>query len=395
MKRDVDDILKRALTPEEEPDMRLNRKILNKAEEMTRMAKNKRKRGRIPAAVLAACITLAVGSMAVMAAWKYLSPTQIAEELSDKKLADAFSGKDSVPVNETQEYGGYKVTLLGAVSGKNIGDYLVTERDGSVRDDMFYAALAIERADGTPMPDTSDDAYNETPFFASTYIKGLDPRFYNMASMNGGYSEFVRDGVQYRLIELDNIEVFADRGIYIGVNSGRAYDYDAFLYDGDTGEIARNEAYEGVNALFVLPIDKSKGDPEAAEAFLKSLEEEKNNEEPIELSEEEQEVEAWVEAFEAELKEGRIKEDAQRIESTVQTYKPDADHTVTYSYDLGDEGAGGGVAFLDEMFPDKKPGSMGISGYSYSDRMLESLRLDVITLNEDGTVTFAVYEKRK
>ena len=202
MKRDVDDILKRALTPEEEPDMRLNQKILNKAEEMTRMAKKKRRRGRIPAAVLAACITLAVGSMAVMAAWKYLSPAQMAEELSDKKLADAFLGEDAVPVNETQEYGGYKVTLLGAVSGKNISDYMVTERDGSVRDDMFYAAVAVERADGTPMPDTSDDMYNDVPFFASTYIRGLDPRFYNMATMGGGYSEFVRDGVQYRLFAI-------------------------------------------------------------------------------------------------------------------------------------------------------------------------------------------------
>ena len=110
---------------------------------------------------------------------------------------DAFQGKDAVSVNESQEYGGYRVTLLGAVSGKNISEYLETDDQGQVEDDRFYAAVAIERTDGTPMPDTRDDAYGEEPFYVSPYIKGLEPWNYGLMTMGGGYSEFVRDGIQY------------------------------------------------------------------------------------------------------------------------------------------------------------------------------------------------------
>ena len=38
---------------------------------------------------------------------------------------------------------------------------------------------------------------------------------------------------------------------------------------------------------------------------------------------------------------------------------------------------------------------MAVIGYSYSDGELESLLVDVATLNEDGTVTFALYRPKK
>lgn len=340
----------------------------------------------------AAAFTLVVGSAAVVAAAHYLTPGQIAQELEDKKLMDAFQGEDAVFVNETQEYAGFRITLLGAVSGRNISEYLTEDDQGQVEDDRFYAAVAIEKADGSPMPDTQDEAYGKEPFYVSPYIKGLEPWNYGLMNMGGGYSEFVRDGIQYRLLDMENIEVFADRGLYVGVSSGTFYDSEAYLFDEVTGEITRNESYGGVNALFALPLDPAKGDPAAAEAFLRSMEEEQNAEdEPLEMSEEDLEVEAWVEAFRAELKEGRIMEGAERIESTVQICRPDADGVASYSYDLGDEGSGSGALLVNVLFPDKKPGSMASDGYSYSDNELESLRIDVATLNEDGTVTFAVY----
>ena len=83
-------------------------------------------------------------------------------------------------------------------------------------------------------------------------------------------------------------------------------------------------------------------------------------------------------------------EGAERIESTVQVCTPDADGIADYSYDLEDGGGSGGL-FVNELFPDKKPGSMASDGYSYSDGGIESLLVHVCTLNEDGTVTFAVY----
>lgn len=391
MKKDIDRILKQALAPEEEPDWWLNQNIINRAEEMTQM--KLRKKSRVPVAILAASFTLIVGSAAVFAAARYLGPAQIAQELEDTKLMEAFQGKDAVLVNETQEYGGYRVTLLGAVSGKNISQFLSEDNQGQVEENRFYAAVAIEHADGTPMPDTSDSAYGEEEFYVSPYIKGLEPWNYGLMNMSGGYSAFVQDGIQYRLLDMDNIDIFADRGIYIGVSAGTFYDRDAYLFDETTGEITRNEAYDKLNALFILPLDPAKGDREAAEAFLKAMEEEDDT--PIESTEEDQVVEDWIEQLEKELQAGEIVS-AERVESTVQICKPDADGTISYEYSLENGGGGSGIQSIEFLFPDKKAGTMALAGYSSGENEngLDYAEADIMTLNEDGTVTFAVYMKK-
>jgi hypothetical protein len=395
MKRNLDHLLKQALSPSEEPKAQLNRKILVQAEEMANMKKKRKK--RVSVAVLAAAATLAAGSIAVVAAARYLTPGQMAERSEDLKLAEAFESEDAVLVNEAQEYAGFRVTLLGAVSGKNISKYLAEDQQGQLKDDRFYAAVAIEHADGTPMPDTSDDAYGEESFYVSPYIKGLEPWNYGIMNMGGGYSEFVQDGIQYRMLDMENISIFADRGLYIGVSSGTFYDAEAYVFSQETGEITRNEAYEKVNALFTLPLDPAKGDPEAAEAFLASMEEENTSSETPEMDEQALEVEAWVEEFRNELAEGRIKEDAERIESTVQTCTPKKEggkEVASYAYDLGDHGGGSGIIFLDDVFPERNPGTSAVNGYHFSDNELDGLKIEVITLNEDGTVTFAVYQPK-
>jgi len=388
MKRKLDELLKHALFPEEEPDERLNQKILDQAEEMADMAK--KRYGRVPAAVLAVSLTLAIGSTAVFAAWKYLSPAQVAEELNDRKLVEAFQGENAVPVDETQEYGGYRVTLLGAVSGKNISEYMPTDNKGNVEEDRFYAVVAMERADGSPMPSTSEDAYGENPFYVSPYIKGLDPKRYSLMSMGGGYSEFVQDGIQYRLLDMENIEIFADKGIYIGVSSGIFYDSDAYNYDKNTGEITRNTSYDGVNALFILPLDKSKADPKAAKAFLEEVDN-PAEEEPVEKTAEDTLVEEWINKLTID----NLEEHAERIADTVQICRPDADGEFAYSWKLDNGTEGSGVGYMDESFPDRKPGTCVFNGFSYGEDGLKDLSIETFTLNEDGTVTVAVYRPKQ
>ncbi len=388
MKRKLDELLKHALFPEEEPDERLNQKILDQAEEMADMTK--KRYGRVPAAVLAVSFTLAIGSTAVFAAWKYLSPAQVAEELNDRKLVEAFQGEDAVPVDETQEYGGYRVTLLGAVSGKNISEYMPTDNKGNVEEDRFYAVVAMERADGSPMPSTSEDAYGENPFYVSPYIKGLDPKRYSLMSMGGGYSEFVQDGIQYRLLDMENIEIFADKGIYIGVSSGIFYDSDAYNYDKNTGEITRNTSYDGVNALFILPLDKSKADPKAAKAFLEEVDN-PAEEEPMEKTAADTLVEEWINKLTID----NLEEYAERIADTVQICRPDADGEFAYSWKLDNGTEESGVGYMDESFPDRKPGTCVFNGFSYGEDGLKDLSIETFTLNEDGTVTVAVYRPKQ
>lgn len=272
--KNLEQLLQQALSPNEEPSDWLNQNILNRAKERGHMGKTYQK--RIPAAALMAAAVLAVGSVTAVAAWKYLTPDKVAEEVEDQGLAAAFQGEDAISINESQEYGPYKITLLGVVSGENLSRYAMSDGTEEIRSDRTYVVTAIENADGSPRPDTSEEGYGQDPFFISPLIKGQNPCFFNAVTMGGGYTEFVQDGIQYRITETDNVEAFADRTLYLAVNSGVFFDNGAYQFDEATGEITRNEAYDGVNALFLLPLDESKADKEKADAYLKQLEEELN-----------------------------------------------------------------------------------------------------------------------
>jgi hypothetical protein len=82
------------------------------------------------------------------------------------------------------------------------------------------------------------------------------------------------DGVLYRIICCDDIEKFADRGLYLAVSTGIFYSNEAFNYDAVTGVITANKDFDGSSTVFDLPIDKSLADPEAADAYFASLTEE-------------------------------------------------------------------------------------------------------------------------
>ncbi len=273
-KADMDQLLKQALSPQEEPNRQLNQNILRQAKEREEMGK--KYFGRIPATAMIAAAVLLAGSVTAVAAWKYLTPDKVAEVMENEGLAAAFQGDDAIFINETQEYGNYKVTLLGIVSGKSLSEYLSEDEAGNctVHDDRTYAVTAIENADGSPRPAVSDEDYGKDPFFVSPLIEGQDPAWFNSVTMNGGYGESVENGIQYRITETDNVEIFADRPLYLAVNSGTFYDQGAYQYDEKSGKISRNEAYDGVNALFSLPLDASKADREAADAYIRQIEEE-------------------------------------------------------------------------------------------------------------------------
>ena len=249
MRKDMDQLLYTALTPMNEPRVELNDRILLQVKERQIMnGKKKKYQRRIPAAAIAAVCILVLCSGTALAVYKYLTPAEVAKEADDDTLQQAFLSDDAIPGNETQESGGYRLTLLGSVAGKNISDFIPSEGTGNeaeaaVDDNKIYTVVAIERADGTPMPDTSSDDYGKESFYVSHYIGGLDPNRYSIMSMGGGYSELVRDGIMYRLLEMDNIEMFADRGIYVGVSSGTFYDSEAYVYDENSGEMSRNESY--------------------------------------------------------------------------------------------------------------------------------------------------------
>jgi len=259
-------LLKLTLTPTVEPSDELNQKIIDKLKENENMKPVSRK--RLSVALVAAAITLTM-SISAFAACNFFNPKQVAEHLGDKTLAQAFDDKNAIEINKSVDSGDYHFTLHGIVSGKDISDFKGSAE--KVNPNRTYAVVSIAKKDGSKMPDTKDDEYGKVPFFISPLIKGEKPWQVNIASMNGGYSDSVIDGVMYRLIECDGVEMFADRGLYLCISTSSFYDIKAFNYNEKTGVVSLNSNYKGANALFNLPLNKTKVNHEKADKYLQEL----------------------------------------------------------------------------------------------------------------------------
>jgi len=258
---DVDLLLKEALSSTEIPPPELVEKVKCFSKEEFDLKNTKRRTFSVAAIIMA----LILVPTSVFAAWHFLSPAEVANRLESPALAQAFRSDDALLINETKSQKGYDVTFLGIVSGEGL-----TELDSTVDKAKSYAVVAIAKQEGS-MPDTSDEDYDSVPFFVSPLIKGQEPWLYNIASMGGGYSTCVVDGVMYRIIECDSLEMFADRGLQLIVSSTDFYSTEAYNYDKASGLVTPNPDFDGVNLVFDLPLDPKKGDYEKAQQYLDSL----------------------------------------------------------------------------------------------------------------------------
>lgn len=263
----IDAWLRRSLRAEDAepvPSAQFQRETIQKMEERYAML-NENNKKRLCTTILAAALVAAV-PVGAFAAWQLLSPAQVAHELQDKTLEKAFAGDDAVLVNQSVQSGGYKITLLGMVSGAACSDYLPS--DVAVQEDRMYAAVAIARADGTPMPATDSDDYGKETFLVTPLIQGEIPWQVNIFTMGGGYGEFVQDGIQYRLVECADVAAFADRDVWLAVTNDFAISNATFLYDETTGIVSENPDAHGVNVLFKLPLDAADADEAKAQQLL-------------------------------------------------------------------------------------------------------------------------------
>lgn len=382
----LDLILKQALSPEiDDCDVKIKTMDMERKENMINYEKNKNfKKSSVKswkhAAVAAAAIAVTmVSSITAYAAWRYFSAKDVAAEIADNRLAQEFEQNNWMDECETQTYGNYDITLLGIVSGDEISSHLSKTDSGEIDGDKTYMAVAIAHSDGTPMPDSSKT--DEEQFYVSPYIEGLDPARYNASVLGGNNTLFVSDGIQYRVLETDNIECFADRKIYMGVSEGEAYDDKAYVYDSVSGDISRNESYDGVNALFTLSIDSNLADQKKAAEVIAAMD---NYEAGGEYTEILSEADRWVNSITPE----NIDEKAAPLESSRQVLSLSefAEYVMGEAADGADVDAEAVV--LDEYFPDGA-GMSEIMTKSAASK--EDAYVETYTLNSDDTVTILRY----
>lgn len=363
--------LKQALASPQEPSEALNQQILFQIKERTAMPINKTKKRFT--AIITIALTLAISATAY-AAWNLLTPNEVVQHMGDKTLAEAFAQQNVLTDYQSATAGGYQFDFLGVVTGQGLSDY---QSDSlMIASDRTYAIVSISRTDGQPMPSTHDAHYNEQPFLITPLVSGLAPWEFSIYSMNGGYQDIVEDGVQYRLIECDNVAPFADRALYLGIIGETFLDNTAFDYNQTTGEISVNPAYEGINILFSLPLSKDLADPVKAAQYLEEI----NDQSSPDTSEGEEDPSNLI----------ALMTEKTLISDSVKEITFDQNGMGEYSYINKEKGIEWETALqLDSLFTEGQTGfsdSFVISGEDDERLGMRFFR------NENGTITGQIYQ---
>lgn len=221
-----------------------------------------------------AAVLCCLGTIGVAAASRFLKPSEVAGQMQQDELAALFAGTESTEIQQTQQAGGYTVTLLGLTTGENAtGFWSSAWADGMPEHGRHYAVLAVTHTDGTPMAELSEEDGDLTltnslvsPVFASPECPLMD---YNVFTMQGARHDLVQDGVRYILVETDTLEPFADQdpqlAVILGNTGGISALLNGFVQDPESGAITLSDKGEGTRILFDLPIDENKADPARAE----------------------------------------------------------------------------------------------------------------------------------
>ena len=209
--------------------------------------------------ILAVAAAVAMLTVSAYAASRWLSPAQVADMVGNPALSRAFEGENAVKMNQSVQTGDLSVTLAGMVSGKNLSDW-TDEADQS----RTYAVMILESLDGTALnvENLPLGQYTFTPLVA-----GFTPWSVNSWTLDTGVSLLEQDGVLYYLLDVQNLEMFADHTVYVAFYQGASPSLDYFVMAED-GTISFAEKFEGPRALFTLPLEQSKADPAAVEQFM-------------------------------------------------------------------------------------------------------------------------------
>ncbi|MCI8405001.1 MAG: hypothetical protein HFE49_08895 [Clostridia bacterium] len=217
---------------------------------------------------IAAVIAALLGTT-VFAAYHLMTASEIAEKADYHELADIMAEGDTNFDIAPQQCGDYTVELLGITTGKNLSNFT-----DDVDDDRTYIIGSISRTDGKPILDYAG-------LMLTPLVSGYEPWDVNIFTLGGGKSEFITDDnmMNYFVYECDSLEMFADHTVYIAVYGGISSDGDStgfapsrdiFTMDRD-GSIRFADGYKGGGAIFTVPLDKSKANPQKAAECLDAM----------------------------------------------------------------------------------------------------------------------------
>lgn len=241
--------------------------------ELSPMKRNTWKKAiRITAIACALALVLSISAIAVS---NLLKPADALNELGMfPGVAQIFQDESAVLIDESAVIGEHTVHLLGMAPGSTLStlhfDNFSVSDTGST-----YVMVAITRNDGAPMGvyDLDPEEFGGTMHCQPQFlVSGYHPSELRFGTSGGGG---VLDGVYYLFYATTNLEAFADHTVYLAFHDPHQIEDvdpdnrdDPFVMAED-GSFSFRESYSLPHALFVLPLDPSKADPEAAEEIIR------------------------------------------------------------------------------------------------------------------------------
>lgn len=216
---------------------------------------------KIILAAILAIILLSVTATAIVA---HITSSDVATFYEDNALAEAFKSKEAKVINQTITTDEYTITLLGIVSGKQLTDW---QAQGKLDTEKSYIAVMASYNDGKKMDYTLSEEEPE-PFSDLHFTVAFDYAAPWMFPAEE-YWPICIDGVAYYLIDSINLEPFANRNVKLFAYDKYTFPSgEIFYFNQETGKLTYNEKYNGVKAVFDLPLDKSKVNAEEAKQIL-------------------------------------------------------------------------------------------------------------------------------
>jgi hypothetical protein len=352
-------------------------------------------------AMLFAAAIVAVSAVTVFAI-TYKRPADVAIEMnahvlaemleaaavSEAKAAETLSENGETTevikqaeINQRITSGKYTFTLLGILTTDEIA-----ELQSSIRPEdkgYTYVVAAIENADGTPFdentyfdPLSENDRFQVTPLISGISFKDGGEFWHGAAQVQ------ILDGVLYQIRCVDDVEIFADRGVKLAIHTAEGVGNDAYSYDEEKADWVLNPDFEGSAVMFDLPLDQSKANAEKAAQYFADLEAQKNAPLPSEIQ---ADLDKWA-FLEDEMK-NIDWADAIVIEDSQKTVTVDKNGFVIYEFYSDEHGGGRYTQRYSDIFTSDEPQSV-VTNVSSGAFSVDDVRYNAVryTLEGDGTI---------
>lgn len=212
--------------------------------------------------LIAAALIIVVISVTAFAISNLLSARDVADHFGESQVADSF-GQQGYEIESVTD-NGYTVSFLGMVKGERF-------ESKSIKSDCSYYVVSVASEDGSAL-----SVVDGNPLGMSIIIEGYPAWKINTWSLNTSANGMEENGVLYYLYDCENLEIFADKNVYLAVYEGFVPGLDIITMNSD-GTFEFAEGYNGFKAMFRIPLDPSKANPEAANEILKEYFAEENS----------------------------------------------------------------------------------------------------------------------